>query len=88
MTGVTSPVMRVSVGDVELYVHEKGEGRPIVALHGGPGLDGSRVVPGNRTPLPRTAGASSRPTIARTAAPTRATGPGGRSRRWRTTSSS
>ena len=38
--------MRVSVGDVELYVHEKGEGRPIVALHGGPGLDGSVWFPG------------------------------------------
>jgi len=25
--------MRVSVGDVELYVHERGEGRPLVALH-------------------------------------------------------
>ena len=33
--------MRVSVGDIELYVHEQGEGRPLVALHGGPGLDGS-----------------------------------------------
>ena len=33
--------MRVSVGDLELYVHEKGEGRPLIALHGGPGLDGS-----------------------------------------------
>lgn len=38
--------MRVSVGDVELYVHEKGEGRPLVALHGGPGLDGSVWFPG------------------------------------------
>ena len=38
--------MRVSVGDVELYVHEKGEGRPLVALHGGPGLDGSGWFPG------------------------------------------
>ncbi len=38
--------MRVSVGDVELYVHEKGEGRPIIALHGGPGLDGSVWFPG------------------------------------------
>ena len=38
--------MRVSVGDVELYVHERGEGRPIVALHGGPGLDGSVWFPG------------------------------------------
>jgi len=37
--------MRVSVGDVELYVHEKGEGRPLVALHGGPGLDGSVWFP-------------------------------------------
>ncbi len=38
--------MRVPVGDVELYVHEQGEGRPIVALHGGPGLDGSVWFPG------------------------------------------
>lgn len=38
--------MRVSVGDVELYVHEKGEGRPLLALHGGPGLDGSVWFPG------------------------------------------
>ena len=38
--------MRVSVGDLELYVHEKGEGRPLVALHGGPGLDGSVWFPG------------------------------------------
>ena len=38
--------MRVSVGDVELYIHEKGEGRPLVALHGGPGLDGSVWFPG------------------------------------------
>jgi pimeloyl-ACP methyl ester carboxylesterase len=37
--------MRVSVGDVELYVHERGEGRPLVALHGGPGLDGSVWFP-------------------------------------------
>jgi pimeloyl-ACP methyl ester carboxylesterase len=37
--------MRVSVGDVELHVHEKGEGRPLVALHGGPGLDGSVWFP-------------------------------------------
>jgi pimeloyl-ACP methyl ester carboxylesterase len=37
--------MRVNVGDVELFVHEKGEGRPIVALHGGPGLDGSVWFP-------------------------------------------
>ena len=45
--------MRVSVGDVELYVHERGEGRPLVALHGGPGLDGSVWFPG----LDRVAGA-------------------------------
>lgn len=38
--------MRVSVGDVELYVHEQGEGRALVALHGGPGLDGSVWFPG------------------------------------------
>jgi proline iminopeptidase len=38
--------MRVAIGDIELYVHEKGEGRPLVALHGGPGLDGSVWFPG------------------------------------------
>ena len=38
--------MRVSVGDVELHVHELGEGRPLLALHGGPGLDGSIWFPG------------------------------------------
>jgi pimeloyl-ACP methyl ester carboxylesterase len=38
--------MKVSVGDVDLYVHERGEGRPLVALHGGPGLDGSVWFPG------------------------------------------
>jgi pimeloyl-ACP methyl ester carboxylesterase len=37
--------MRVNVGDIELYIHEKGEGRPFVALHGGPGLDGSVWFP-------------------------------------------
>ena len=37
--------MRVSVGDVELYVHERGRGRALVALHGGPGLDGSVWFP-------------------------------------------
>jgi proline iminopeptidase len=37
--------MRVSVGDVELEVHDRGEGRPLVALHGGPGLDGSVWFP-------------------------------------------
>jgi len=38
--------MRVSVGDIELHVHEKGQGRALVALHGGPGLDGSVWWPG------------------------------------------
>jgi pimeloyl-ACP methyl ester carboxylesterase len=38
--------MRVAVGDVELYVHERGDGRVLVALHGGPGLDGSVWFPG------------------------------------------
>ncbi len=38
--------MRVSVGDVQLYVHEAGEGRPLVVLHHGPGLDGSFWFPG------------------------------------------
>jgi pimeloyl-ACP methyl ester carboxylesterase len=38
--------VRVSVGDVELHVHERGEGRPFIALHGGPGLDGSVWFPG------------------------------------------
>jgi proline iminopeptidase len=37
--------MRVAVGDVELHVHEKGGGRPLIALHGGPGLDGSVWFP-------------------------------------------
>ncbi len=37
--------MRVATGDVELHVHEKGDGRPLVALHGGPGLDGSVWFP-------------------------------------------
>jgi pimeloyl-ACP methyl ester carboxylesterase len=37
--------VRVSVGDVELHVHERGSGRPLVALHGGPGLDGSVWFP-------------------------------------------
>jgi pimeloyl-ACP methyl ester carboxylesterase len=37
--------MRVAVGDVELHVHERGEGRPLIALHGGPGLDGSVWFP-------------------------------------------
>src|SRR5664280_926446 len=38
--------MRVSVSDIELFVHEMGEGRPLLALHGGPGLDGSFWFPG------------------------------------------
>ena len=38
--------MRVPVGDIELYVHEKGQGRPLVTLHGGPGFDGSIWFPG------------------------------------------
>jgi len=37
--------VRVNVGDIELHVHEKGAGRPLVALHGGPGLDGSVWFP-------------------------------------------
>ena len=37
--------MRVSVGDVELFVHERGSGRALIALHGGPGLDGSVWFP-------------------------------------------
>lgn len=37
--------MRVTVGDIELYVHVRGEGRALVALHGGPGLDGSVWFP-------------------------------------------
>ena len=38
--------MRVPVGDVELHVHELGQGRPLILLHGGPGLDGSVFFPG------------------------------------------
>jgi len=37
--------MRVDVGDIELHVHEKGAGRPFLALHGGPGVDGSVWFP-------------------------------------------
>ena len=37
--------MRVDVGDIELYVREEGSGRPLVLLHGGPGLDGSVFFP-------------------------------------------
>jgi pimeloyl-ACP methyl ester carboxylesterase len=39
-------LVRVSVGDVELHVHALGQGRPLLALHGGPGLDGSVWFPG------------------------------------------
>jgi proline iminopeptidase len=35
----------VNVGDIELYVREEGAGRPLVLLHGGPGLDGSVFFP-------------------------------------------
>jgi proline iminopeptidase len=38
--------MRVNVGDIELHVREEGSGRPIILLHGGPGLDGSVWFPG------------------------------------------
>jgi pimeloyl-ACP methyl ester carboxylesterase len=37
--------VRVDVGDLELHVHERGAGRPLVALHGGPGIDGSVWFP-------------------------------------------
>jgi proline iminopeptidase len=37
--------MRVNVGDVALYVRAEGAGRPLVLLHGGPGLDGSVFFP-------------------------------------------
>jgi proline iminopeptidase len=33
--------VRVPVGDIDLYVRDRGLGRPLVLLHGGPGLDGS-----------------------------------------------
>ncbi len=36
----------MNVGDIELHVREEGIGRPIVLLHGGPGLDGSVWFPG------------------------------------------
>jgi pimeloyl-ACP methyl ester carboxylesterase len=42
----SGPNVRVPVGDIEVYVHERGRGRPLVALHGGPGLDGSVWFPG------------------------------------------
>lgn len=36
--------MRVSVGDLELFVEAVGEGPPsVIGLHGGPGLDGSKL---------------------------------------------
>jgi pimeloyl-ACP methyl ester carboxylesterase len=37
--------MRVDVGDIELYIREEGAGRPLLLLHGGPGLDGSVFFP-------------------------------------------
>ncbi len=37
--------MRVNVGDIELHVREQGAGRPLVLLHGGPGLDGAVFFP-------------------------------------------
>jgi proline iminopeptidase len=37
--------VRVDVGDIELHVREEGAGRPLVLLHGGPGLDGSVFFP-------------------------------------------
>jgi pimeloyl-ACP methyl ester carboxylesterase len=37
--------VRVAVGDIELYVREEGGGRPLLLLHGGPGLDGSVFFP-------------------------------------------
>jgi proline iminopeptidase len=37
--------MRVDVGDIELHVREEGEGRALILLHGGPGLDGSVFFP-------------------------------------------
>jgi pimeloyl-ACP methyl ester carboxylesterase len=37
--------VRVNVGDIELHVREEGAGRPLVLLHGGPGLDGSVFFP-------------------------------------------
>jgi proline iminopeptidase len=37
--------VRVNVGDIELHVREEGGGRPLVLLHGGPGLDGSVFFP-------------------------------------------
>jgi proline iminopeptidase len=37
--------VRVNVGDIELHVREEGAGRPLVLLHGGPGIDGSVFFP-------------------------------------------
>jgi pimeloyl-ACP methyl ester carboxylesterase len=37
--------VRVAVGDIELHVREEGAGRPLLLLHGGPGLDGSVFFP-------------------------------------------
>ena len=77
--------MRVSVGDVELYVHEQGKGRPLVALHGGPGLDGSVWFPA-LDDSQRVATACSLSITARTGVPTRGIRRGGRCRKWQTTS--
>ena len=77
-------LMRVSVGDVELYVHEKGEGRPVLALHGGPGLDGSVWFPA-LDPLAEQGYRILAPDHRANGRRTAATRPGGRCRRWRTT---
>jgi pimeloyl-ACP methyl ester carboxylesterase len=37
--------VRVNVGDIALHVREEGAGRPLLLLHGGPGLDGSVFFP-------------------------------------------
>ena len=37
--------MRVNVGDIELHVREQGAGRPLVLLHGGPGIDHAEFFP-------------------------------------------
>jgi pimeloyl-ACP methyl ester carboxylesterase len=37
--------MRVELDDMTLFVHEYGQGSPIILLHAGPGLDGSIFFP-------------------------------------------
>jgi pimeloyl-ACP methyl ester carboxylesterase len=37
--------MRVALDDITLFVHEYGQGSPIILLHAGPGLDGSIFFP-------------------------------------------